>query len=207
MRSRNQSNSGMTATKMRVVLSACLLLIILAMATGFYFSYLYLKDVSSEVSAIQAEASSSDANIQALMNTEKLLKKHADTVAKAGQIVAESQSYQYQDQVVTDLSEYARRAGVPISSISFQGAGGDGSAAAPATPEAGTEPAKSPAAGKTTTVSVQLASDINYPNLLHFVHLIEENLTRMQIAQLSLSRGSSDNTVSAQTLSIEVYLK
>ncbi|OYW42532.1 hypothetical protein B7Z28_01445, partial [Candidatus Saccharibacteria bacterium 32-45-3] len=56
-------------------------------------------------------------------------------------------------------------------------------------------------------VTVQLGQNLNYANLLHFIHLIEENLTRMQISQLSLTPGDSPETVNAQTLNIEVYLR
>lgn len=206
MSSRRSSDpKGLSATKMRIILSCGLVLILAAMATGFYFSYLYLQDVSQEVSTIQTEAESSDAAVQALVTTEKQLKEYSVVVEKARQIVAESQSYRYQDQVLTDLSEYARRANVPITSFTFQGADSaqtptQEEGAAPATTTPGQET-------KTTTVSVQLGPNVNYANLLRFIHLIEENLTRMQISQLSLTRGESPDIVTAQTLNIEVYLR
>lgn len=209
MRVKQRSSSSMTATKMRLVLSVSLLLILAAMSTGFYFSYLYLRDVSDEVSATQARANSSDSELQALVQTRQLLSENTEAVEKARQIVAESQSYRYQDQVVTDISEYARRAGVGIASFTFQDAtSAESAGGAPA--QAETEaPAGQPAAAanKTTTVSVQLAQEVGYVNLLHFIHLIEQNLTRMQITQLSLTRGESAGTVTAQTLNIEVYLR
>ena len=91
-----------TATKMRLVLSVTLVLIIAAMATGFYFVYLYLQKVSDEAAAVQTTANSSDASVQALLRTKQELAAYGDTVQKAQQIVAESQSYRYQEQVIRD---------------------------------------------------------------------------------------------------------
>lgn len=210
MRVKQRPNSStMTATKMRLVLSVSLLLILAAMSTGFYFSYLYLRDVSREVSTIQSQADSSDSELQALVQTRQLLSENSEAIEKARQIVAESQSYRYQDQVVTDISEYARRSGVGISSFTFQDtASAEPGGGAPAQTETEAPAGQSAAAtNKTTTVSVQLAQEVDYVNLLHFIHLIEQNLTRMQITQLSLARGESPGTVNAQTLNIEVYLR
>ena len=217
MRLRGPSTSRrLNATTMRIILSIGLVLILAAMSAGFYFSYLYLKEVSAEVASVQAEADSSDSNLQALMKTRQQLADSAVTVEKAQQIVAESQSYRYQDQVVTDISEYGRRANVPIASFTFQAqAAASGTTTAPAaapTPGGAPDPstgAPAPAApvNQTTSVTVQLGDNIGYANLLHFLHLIEESLTRMQITQLSLSKGADPATVNAQTLNIEVYLR
>ena len=197
-----------TATKMRLVLSVTLVLIIAAMATGFYFVYLYLQKVSDEAAAVQTTANSSDASVQALLRTKQELATYGDTVQKAQQIVAESQSYRYQEQVIRDISEYARRASIPVTSITFQGASSADTASA-ATPPASSGANKPTANGgvKNTTVSVALAPNIPYANLLHFIHLIEENLTRMQITQVSIARGDSPDTVTAQAFNIEVFLR
>ena len=58
-------------------------------------------------------------------------------------------------------------------------------------------------------VTVELGGDISYLATLRFVHLIEQNLTRMQISDLSLSGGDTSQQDGAQeqtqTLNIEVY--
>ena len=219
MSRKKKTSTGLTATKMRVVLLVSLVLAISGMATGFYFAYLSLQKASDEVASIQATANSEDATVQNMMQTKKDLAKYADTVERAKNIVAESQSYRYQDQVVRDISEYANRAGVPLASIGFQAESGDSSAAAsgtntpPAAEGSTAEGTDAPAAAsggasmKNTTVSVTLAQNISYANFLHFIHLIEESLTRMQITQISIARGDSPDTITAQTLNIEVYIK
>lgn len=215
MSRKKKTTAGLTATKMRVVLLVSLALAISGMAAGFYFAYLSLQKASDEVASIQATANSEDATVQNMMQTKQDLAKYADTVERAKNIVAESQSYRYQDQVVRDISEYANRAGVPLASIGFQVESGDSSATAtpPAAAGSTAEGTGSPAAAsggasmKNTTVSVTLAQNISYANFLHFIHLIEESLTRMQITQISIARGDSPDTITAQTLNIEVYIK
>ena len=135
MSHKKKTSTGLTATKMRVVLLVSLVLAISGMATGFYFAYLSLQKASDEVASIQATANSEDATVQNMMQTKKDLAKYADTIERAKNIVAESQSYRYQDQVVRDISEYANRAGVPLASIAFQAESGDSSATT--TPPAG----------------------------------------------------------------------
>ena len=219
MSHKKKTTTGLTATKMRVVLLVSLVLAISGMAAGFYFAYLSLQKASDEVASIQATANSEDATVQNMMQTKKDLAKYADTVERAKNIVAESQSYRYQDQVVRDISEYANRAGVALASIGFQAESGDSSAAAsgtntpPASEGSTAEGTDAPAAAsggasmKNTTVSVTLAQNISYAKFLHFIHLIEESLTRMQITQISIARGDSPDTITAQTLNIEVYIK
>lgn len=215
MSRKKKTTTGLTATKMRVVLLVSLALAISGMAAGFYFAYLSLQKASGEVASIQAAANSEDAAVQNMMQTKQDLAKYADTIERAKNIVAESQSYRYQDQVVRDISEYANRAGVPLASIGFQAESGDSSATAtpPAAAGSTAEGTNAPAAAsggasmKNTTVSVTLAQNISYANFLHFIHLIEESLTRMQITQISIARGDSPDTITAQTLNIEVYIK
>ena len=215
MSRKKKTTTGLTATKMRVVLLVSLALAISGMAAGFYFAYLSLQKASDEVASIQAAANSEDAAVQNMMQTKQDLAKYADTVERAKNIVAESQSYRYQDQVVRDISEYANRAGVPLASIAFQAESGDSSATTtpPASKGSTAEGTDAPAATsggasmKNTTVSVTLAQNISYAKFLHFVHLIEESLTRMQITQISIARGDSPDTITAQTLNIEVYIK
>lgn len=215
MSRKKKTTTGLTATKMRVVLLVSLALAISGMAAGFYFAYLSLQKASDEVASIQAAANSEDTAVQNMMQTKQDLAKYADTVERAKNIVAESQSYRYQDQVVRDISEYANRAGVPLASIAFQAESGDSSATTtpPASKGSTAEDIDAPAATsggasmKNTTVSVTLAQNISYAKFLHFIHLIEESLTRMQITQISIARGDSPDTITAQTLNIEVYIK
>lgn len=210
MSSIDLKKSTIKATNMRVVLVICLLLLLSLMAGGFYLAYLNLKNVSTEVTKVQTEASSSDAQIAALQKTEQDLEEYADVVTRARDIVAESKSYQYQDQIIDTLTTFANQSGLSISSFSFQ-ADSDTTGSSTATqqpPTEGGQASASPSGSlKSTMVSVQLVNNIPYTNMLNFIHLIESNITKMQISQLSMANGENYNTVNVQTLNVEVYLR
>lgn len=223
------SKSSLTATKLRLGLSVLLLLMLVGMAVGFYFAYSFLSETAKTAAETQAEAMSSDARLQNLRQLEAQLKEYEDTIQTAQSIVADSQSYQYQNQIINDITNYANQAGISIVSITFLDSTGssESSSPAPAPQAAPTEQppapggegsagegesapaAATPAAPsiKSVQASIQLGEGVNYNSLLHFVHLIEQNLTRMQISDLSLSGGGGESGGSSQTLNIEVYVK
>lgn len=221
--STSTEKKAFSAITLRVILSVLLGVLLLGMAGGFYFVHSLLVDRASEVAEIQSEAQTSDARLQQLIALQRQLEQYTPIVNKAERIVAESQSYQYQNQIITDLNRYAAQAGVSISSFTFPEGTGSEAAAAPAPTETtgdaaidGDEAATgssetasaAPASGvRSIQVSIQIDGQPTYTQLLHFAHLVEQNVTRMQIAQLSLSGGEDGNTVGAQTLSIEVYIR
>lgn len=218
-RASSRRQKDLSATTLRYILVACLFLIIAAMAAGFYFVHGQLQVFAKDVADTQAEAKTSDAKLNNLMQLEKQLKKHEATVKKSEQIVAESQSYMYQNQVIEDLTTYASRTGISIMSFSFQSAenatgGTDATTAPPAidnssatTDTKPSETQQSSPSVRNTIVSIRIASPVRYVNLLHFMHLIEENLTRMQITEFSLSGGDSADFVSTDSFNIEVYIR
>ena len=212
----------LTASLARIIMSLLLLLIIIAMAAGTYFAYSMLQKTAEEVASMRTEAADVDNKIQNLISLKDQLDKNSLAAKKAAQIVADSKSYMYQNQAINDLSIYASRAGIPITSFTFSesaaktpssSASSSGSATANANASsaeatAGQTPAPAAAAGpKTTTVSIQLGKDISYENFLHFLHLIEMNVTRMQVTGIALSTGEDNKKVSIQSLDIEVYIQ
>ncbi|MDO4773622.1 MAG: hypothetical protein Q4A37_00660 [Candidatus Saccharibacteria bacterium] len=212
-RSKKSAPFTLNAVTMRYILSALLLLLLAGMAGSFYFAYTMLHDRATEAANKQAELGSIDLRVQALDTLKKDLAKYKPSVERAANIAASAKSYQYQNQIIDDLKFYATTASVSIDSFSFK----DESGSKPAAKPAGSTPATSapsPTSGsggaaalKSTQVSIQLGKNVGYTNLLHFLHLIEKNLTRMQIADLSLSRGEDNANVSVQTLTLEVYIR
>lgn len=207
----------LNAITMRYILSTLLLLLLAGMAGSFYFAYTMLHGKATEAASKQAELESIDSRIHALENLRKRLKEYKPSAERAAKIAASAKSYQYQNQIIDDLKFYAATAGVSIDSFSFKEDGGAKSTTKPTSgAPASNSPATTPSTGgagggaaalKSTQVSIQLGKNIGYTNLLHFLHLIEKNLTRMQIADLSLSRGENNSSVSVQALTLEVYIR
>ncbi len=201
------------ATTFRLTLAGVLILILAGIGGGFYLAYISLKETAEETARIQSEANSSDAKTQQLLNTKAQLEKNAEVVKKAEQIVAESRSYQYQNQIINDLTMYANQAGLAVRSFSFQSESQTPVGTTSPSPETGTggagtsTPPSATSSVKSVVVAVELSGDLSYLPLLRFLNLIEQNLTRMQVTSLSLSGDSQGEGASSQTLNIEVYVR
>ena len=193
----------LNASIARIVLSLLLLIILSAMVGLVIFAYSFLSKTSEEVGKMQTEATAVDAKIQSLLASKSQLDRNSDTVKKAKNIVSESKLYQYQNQIIKDLNTYADRAGIPIKSFSFQN---ELTTSAKTATSSKRTPA-SPAGVKSTFVSIQLGDHIDYTKFLHFLSLIEKNVTRMQLSGVSISRGANNHEISIQSLEVKVYTR
>ena len=194
---------ALNASIARIVLSLLLLIILSAMVGLVIFAYSFLSKTSEEVGKMQTEAIAVDAKIQSLLASKSQLDHNSDTVKKAKNIVSESKLYQYQNQIIKDLNTYADRAGIPIKSFSFQN---EPTTSAKTATSSKRTPA-SPAGVKSTFVSIQLGDHIDYTKFLHFLSLIEKNVTRMQLLGVSISRGANNHEISIQSLEVKVYTR
>lgn len=183
----------MNAVTLRLILIVALVLATVLGVGIFVLGSQQLKKFATEVQSTVAEAKSSDNIVSNLQLTDVALEQQSEAVERAAQVVAESQSYSYQDQIITDLNAYAKKAGISITGISFD-------ASADATPQ--------PTTGlKSTSATVSLRTPFNYSNFLRFISYIENNLTKMQIRSIALQKDSEDNQVAVQSLTIEVYIR
>ena len=194
----------MTATRLRLILSASLFVIILIAGVSFSLIDGTLRDMATDVSHTTADAEASRDSVQTLQKVQQELTADADVITRASNIVAESQSYQYQDQIVNDLNDYANKAGVSVTSLDFGATTTTPAASASPTP---TSSAPAVAGVNSKTVTVAIKNPVNYNNLLHFIRSIEQNLTKMQISKVGISKGSSGNDVSSDILTIQVYVR
>ena len=198
------------AVTMRIVFALSLVLILVGMGGIVYFGYTMLQGTAEEVSKIQTEAKAVDAKVQNLARLEKEMEKYKDSVAKARQLVAETQQYQYQNQIINDLTTYANQSGVGIAGFTFTSgsAGAKSNSGSSGTSGTNNSSGSNSAAGpKSMKVSVRLNEKTDYMALLRFMHLIEQNLTRMQIASVSMSKAEGAGQVNTQTLDVEVYVR
>jgi len=198
----------LTATSLRLALSVSLFAIALLAGGLFYFADGQLHGVAVNVSHALVDASTSQNNVQALQQIERQLADDKDVIARAKSIVADSQSYQYQDQIVGDLNKYAGKSGITITNIDFSN--GSSTSSAPATNKTQTTSpqAAAPSGVKTTSVSVTLENPVGYQNFLKFLRYIEDNLTKMQVQKISLSKGTgSGDDVASDVLTIQVYVR
>jgi len=203
-------------------------LLALSLTIGIALASLGIKQLQSTADTVQTVVNEADTIDQTNNRTTVLwneLQQNQQVVKRAGQVVAESKSYAYQDVIVRDLRNFAQKADITITdydfTISSSAASTTTTQPEPAAPEgtgnsgavsngaAGGAPAAEASTLKTTSVTVTVATPVNYKNLLRFIHYIEQNLTKMQISKVSLSRIANENpnTVNSDALTIEVYIQ
>jgi hypothetical protein len=198
----------------RVLIGAIIFLILGSIASYYFLSQaLSATDRATDQAAIDADLSKS--NVERLKKLEGDLKNMEDTVKRAESIVAQSTAYQYQDQIVNDLNVYAKRAGVKILGFDFSsksntttstsGTSGSGGAAAAAKPAAN---APKLTGAKTLSASVTLEGPMDFERLLKFLKAIEQNLTKMQVTSINITRDDKlDHLVNNPAIGLEIYVK
>ena len=201
--------SSMTPVKLRLILGFSLVVLSILGVVVFTFGYGQLKDFVVTAQDVASKAQTSQSSVQELVTTKKFLETNADAVNRANQLVAESKSYVYQDQVISDINKYASEAGLVITNITFAAATTTATGGSTSTPAAGSATA-APSGVKSITANVTVQNPTDYLAMLNFIHLIEQSLFRMQISQVGISASSDDknpNQVSSDVLTIEVYVR
>lgn len=193
-----KSASNLTPSKLRIILSVTILLITLAGGGGFYYVYGMLNESAEETRVQVSKATESENTLQRLQNLEHDLKEKSDSVARASRVTADSQNYSYQNQLVNDLTTYASRANLTITNISFSAGG--------ATTTEDGEAAVQKSGLRSAKVNVTLSSPVDYRNLLNFLHYVEQNLTKLKIGRVTLTKGGEEG-VSVGALDLEVHIR
>jgi hypothetical protein len=206
---------SITPTRLRLILSTTLLLIVGIGIALFYIANSQLVTVAATVRQTESDASASRNNIATLQAIQNELDKQKSAIALANNVAADSQSYNYQNQIISDLNTYAGRAAVTITNIDFPATSGAGSAAPSTAPAATTlsgsagAPLAAPAGLSTATVSVTIKNPVSYTHLLTFFNMIEQSVPKLQISKVNLTKSAAGGTdsISSDVLTIEVYVR
>ncbi len=191
-----------SATTLRIILVVSLFIITALSSVGFSLVVDGLRNAATDTGKTLADANNSQNNVQNLQHIQTELKAKQEVVDRASGIVAESKSYQYQDQIIKDLTDYANRSGITITNLDFSTAKSTaGGTSTPATPQA-----PAPSGVNSTSVSVTLKNPIDYVAILKFINSIEQNLTKMQISKVGLSKDAS-GAITSDALTIEVFVR
>ena len=207
-----------TAMKLRLILSVALLLLA-GIGTGvFMLGFNQVSSFAKEAQDTATKASASNSSLQDLVATKKTLEDNTDAIDRAAKLVAESKLYLYQDQIITDINQYASEAGLSVSGITFSsptttptgGAATSATTPGAAAPGADATAGATPSGIKSVTATVTLRNPTQYTNILTFLNLIEQSLFRMQVSQISLSKSTQEgggSGVTSDALTIEVYTR
>lgn len=214
--------SQLTAVTLQRLFIAGIFLLIVGAIFGFTFLGKLLQDRALEVSHAQTDATIGSNNVKQLEQLNNSLKDNQEVVQRAKEIVAESRSYQYQDQIVQDINSFADRVGITVLGYNFSDGNTDttGSASPAPSPTPPTSSATSdstavtphtsaaPPGIKTVTANITLKNPVPYSNFLKFLKLIEQNVTKMQVTGVSLSPDAAHpDQISNPTIGLTVYVR
>ena len=183
----------MNASRLRYVLSGFIVLLVGVIVATIWMMQQLLSEQVRITDHTKIDADVSELDVGKLKNLEDELAERKDLIERTKQIAASVDQYQFQDQVISDLTVYASRNGFGISAFDF-------------TQAAGAKPGTTPS-GKTAFV-VSLTSPIPYDKFLQFMHDVEQNLTKIQITSVTLSPNPKNPTeILNPTINLEVFLK
>lgn len=184
---------------MQYLLIATGVIIIALIIAIFYFAQALMteKAVATDHAKTDAELASQELiNLQSL---QKLLAESQPTIEKTRRIVAESQQYNFQDQVIRDVTEYAQQNGVGILGFDF-GAKPGSVAATSSNPNTKSQ--------QKTIVTVKLDNNLRYDAFLRFIRSIENNITKMQLTGIQIQPVPTDpSMILGPSIELEVFIR
>jgi hypothetical protein len=175
-------------------LYALIVLLVAGIGYGTYYIHQRLSDYVVKVDHLKID---SDINQQSIENAQKLrlaLDKNKDSVTRAAAIVADTQYYEYQDQIVKDVTSYASASGLTVLGFDFSAASSSKTSSIKGV--------------KTMVATISLQNPVSYMNYLKFLKLIERNLTKMQVTQIDISNDlKTTGAISSPVITLEVYVR
>jgi hypothetical protein len=197
--------NGIDAPKLRIILISSILLLFVIASVAFWFFRSQLLTFAEQVQKDNTAASISTSDISKLESIQDELEENEVAVTRAQSIVADSQQFQYQDQIIADITAYAQRAGVVITGYTFPSSDGQQTTASNGAP---TTAAPAPAGLKSVQVSIAIKNPVEYKPIMQFVKYIEANLTKMQITEMTLAASTvGSSQVNVGTINVQVYTR
>ena len=202
-----------------ILLSRILFGVILVLIVGIGFGFTQLTSIlGARVTDRDHLTIDTEASVQEITKLRELdtkLKTQRDIIDRAKEIVANGKEFQFQNQIVSDITAYAARNNLVITSFNFSADNTTttGGAAAPATPTPasptpGGAAAAPPSTSQKVTATINLKTPVEYTDMLRFITQLENNLTKIQISTLNLSPDvQNPNQLLNPIVTIEVFLK
>lgn len=218
MKSKSKALSASTVEKLLVV---GVLLLIVTLVFIIYVMNGFLAEKAREADHAQTDAKISDTDLENMKRAGIKLDQEKTTVERTRKIIAESKLYLYQNEIVNDFQTYASGARVEkiigftfaqnsstTTTTTASKPASSGSAAPAAAGAGGTVPASAQPKGVHSIQTTINFGETNYQSMLKFIKFIEQNVTRMQITDLTLSPKAEDaNILSNPTMIIQVYTR
>lgn len=192
-----KKQSSLTAKKLSWILSGSLGILTIGLFVGVWYAGNLLKERTDAVRALEAQAHTNVTNLEKAQALSVFVAKNAEEMHKAASIVADTQLYQHQNQIVKDITDFANTAGLTVLGFNF-----------PENKQATQRSTAAKTGLKSVSATISLESPVEYKKMLTFIKLIERNLTRMQITTIDISADQlTPGLIRTPSIGIEVYIR
>lgn len=184
----------LTSKTVSWLLIGSIALLVIGAGLGSWLMQSALATQVAETDHAKIDADLSRTELQRSKSLQSYLDNNKAAIDKASAVVSDTKTYQYQNQVVNDLETYASKAGVTILGFTFP---------------VDTTSAKPDSTGlKSVSASITLQTPLSYTSYLRFLKYIEQNITKMQITDLTLAPDPDDaNTIKDTAITLKVYVR
>ncbi len=158
-------------------------------ATGFYYGSGYLKSLSKEADHAKIDAEVSADEISRLKKLQSFMSNNKFIIDRVNSVTTDTTDFQYQNKIVNDLKVLSTKAGINIIGYNFE------QTETTATTSASTPKDAKSSGLKTVRLSITLATPLQYDSLVRFMKASEQNLTRLQITDITLAPDANNPTL------------
>lgn len=184
----------LTSAAVSWLLISALILLVIGTSVGSWFMQSMLVAQVIETDHVKIDAELSQTELQRSQTLQAYLETNRTAIEKANAIVSETKTYQYQNQIVNDIESYANKAGIVVLGYSF--------------PQGTTTTKTDPTGLKSVSATLTLQTPVNYTSYLKFLKYIEQNVTKMQITNLSLAPDPNDSqNIKDTAITLKVYVR
>lgn len=184
-----------TTQIVHVTLYLTIVLLVGAIGFGIYTLHSQLAHYATTVDHLQIDSEVNQRSIENSIKLRRVLDENKDSVERAAAIVADTKYYEYQDQIVQDIGSYAAATGITVLGFDFS-------------PTATATKTTNVPGLNTVVAAVSLKNPVPYTNYVRFLKLIERNLTKMQITQLTIANDlKTPGAISSPIITVEVFVR
>lgn len=184
----------LTSRTVSWLLIGAIILLVIGVGVGSWLIQSMLNTQAVETDHAKIDADLSRTELQRAKSLQSYLDQNKAAIEKTNTVVSETKTYQYQNQIVNDIESYAAKAGVTILGYTF--------------PQ-DTAAAKPDSTGlKSVNATLKLQTPVGYNKYLSFLKYIEQNVTKMQITNLTLNPDPDNaNNIKDTSITLKVYVR
>lgn len=205
----NPATKRFEPSTLRIILVAAMILVLSGSIAGFIYGLGVLHTFAVDVSHKKIDADASNSSLQTLQKLERALSASRETLKRTEQLSITNELPQFQ--AVSDVRNIADRNKLPVTNVTFTDgtttAPSSSAPASPSSPTATPSTAAPVATGKQVDITLTLGDDVNYDSFLQFLYDTERSIPNMQISEISLSPGSSSDTIKPGSVTIKVSIR